>query len=540
MDTEFKIGIYIRLSMADGDTGHAKAESDSIGNQRLLMNRFLDEHPELAGCPRQEFVDDGYTGTNFQRPQFIEMMKRLCAGEINLICVKDFSRFSRDYIELGYYLEYVFPFLRIRFISVNDGYDSKDYQGTTGGLEVVMRSIIYASYSKDLSVKTTTAKIHMMKQGKYVGGYAPYGYTLHPTVRNKLALDADAAAVVRRIFDEALAGRNTSQIAAGLNRDRVPTPGQYFRDKHPDCGKFKKMSGKISWTAATVYKILTNYVYTGATVGHTRRSAGLGTRKSIAQDREDWIVVEGMHEAIINKDEFEQAQSVIRGGVKKPERTVRDYALKGLVRCGNCGRVMVRRRLRPTGEAYFTCPYAANKQEDGCAAGERHMEAELEHTAYHAINQFAALAERQAAQSKKSNLIQMDAVRKHLGRLKELQVQVEQLKASKLRWYDRYINEEISKSEYLKLKAEADQKLLEYEADVQREQERISDSEASRSCLNNEVDALCRKFTVSEALTAELARAFIKAIYIHGTNRIEIKWKFEDIFHEREGETVNF
>ena len=168
------------------------------------------------------------------------------------------------------------------------------------------------------------------------------------------------------------------------------------------------------------------------------------------------------------------------------------------------------------------------------------MEAELEHTAYHAINQFAALAERQAAQSKKSNLIQMDAVRKHLGRLKELQVQVEQLKASKLRWYDRYINEEISKSEYLKLKAEADQKLLEYEADVQREQERISDSEASRSCLNNEVDALCRKFTVSEALTAELARAFIKAIYIHGTNRIEIKWKFEDIFHEREGETVNF
>ncbi len=168
----------------------------------------------MAGCPRQEFVDDGYTGTNFQRPQFREMMKQLRAGAINVICVKDFSRFSRDYIEMGYYLEYVFPFLRIRFLSVNDGYDSEDYKGTTGGLEVVMRSFIYAAYSKDLSVKTTTAKIHMMKQGKYVGNYALYGYMLHPTVRNKLALDTEAAAIVRRVFDEALAGRNTSQIAA--------------------------------------------------------------------------------------------------------------------------------------------------------------------------------------------------------------------------------------------------------------------------------------------------------------------------------------
>ena len=180
MSSEYTIGIYIRLSLADEDTGFgSKVESDSISNQRMLINRFLDESSSLSKCPRIEFADDGYTGTNFHRPQFTAMMEKVRRGEINLICVKDFSRFSRDYIETGNYLECTFPFLGVRFISINDGYDSDDYKGTTGGLEVVMRSIIYAAYSKDLSVKTTTAKIQMMKNGKYVGGYAPYGYILH-------------------------------------------------------------------------------------------------------------------------------------------------------------------------------------------------------------------------------------------------------------------------------------------------------------------------------------------------------------------------
>ena len=208
-------------------------------------------------------------------------------GEINLICVKDFSRFSRDYIETGNYLECTFPFMGVRFISINDGYDSDDYKGTTGGLEVVMRSIIYAAYSKDLSVKTTTAKIQMMKQGKYVGGYAPYGYVLHPEIRNKLKLDPEAAEVVRRVFDEALEGRNTSQIALSLNDDNIPTPGQYFKGKHPDKKKYSRMSEKISWTASMVYKILTSYVYTGATVGHKRKSGGVGSRKTISQKKEN-------------------------------------------------------------------------------------------------------------------------------------------------------------------------------------------------------------------------------------------------------------
>ena len=340
-----------------------KAESDSIGNQRMLINRYLDNHPTLSQYPRLEFADDGYTGTNFHRPQFSAMMEKVRHGEINLICVKDFSRFSRDYIETGNYLECTFPFMGVRFISINDGYDSDDYKGTTGGLEVVMRSIIYAAYSKDLSVKMTTAKIQMMKQGKYVGGYAPYGYVLHPEIRNKIKLDPEAAEVVRRVFDEALKGRNTSQIALSLNDDNIPTPGQYFKGKHPDKKKYSRMSEKISWTASMVYKILTSYVYTGATVGHKRKSGGVGSRKTISQKKEDWIIVEGMHEAIVSKEEFELAQAVIRGGKKNPKRNLRYYPLKGLVCCGNCKRALTRRKLRNEGGYFYQCTYSTHDRD---------------------------------------------------------------------------------------------------------------------------------------------------------------------------------
>jgi len=158
-----QIAVYIRISMADEDVGEGKAESNSVANQRKLINRFLDQHKELSGHTRTEFCDDGFTGTNMDRPAFQEMMKQVKAGMFSVICVKDFSRFSRDYIEIGDCLECLFPFLGVRFISINDGYDSADYKGTTGGMDMVIRNIVYAAYSKDLSIKTTSAKIQKMK-----------------------------------------------------------------------------------------------------------------------------------------------------------------------------------------------------------------------------------------------------------------------------------------------------------------------------------------------------------------------------------------
>lgn len=156
----YSLGIYIRLSQADFDLAkkEGKTESESISHQRDLIQRYIQSNPEFAGMPQQEFFDDGFSGTNFDRPSFERMLDKIRIGEINCVIVKDFSRFGRNYIELGDYLERIFPFLGVRFISINDQYDSNDYKGTTGGLDVVMKNILYDYYSKDLSVKVSTAK----------------------------------------------------------------------------------------------------------------------------------------------------------------------------------------------------------------------------------------------------------------------------------------------------------------------------------------------------------------------------------------------
>ena len=419
-------------------------------------------------------------------------------------------------------------------ISINDGYDSDDYKGTTGGLEVVMRSIIYAAYSKDLSVKTTTAKIQMMKQGKYVGGYAPYGYVLHPEIRNKLKLDPEAAEVVRRVFDEALEGRNTSQIALSLNDDNIPTPGQYFKGKHPDKKKYSRMSEKISWTASMVYKILTSYVYTGATVGHKRKSGGVGSRKTISQKKEEWIIVEGMHEAIVSKEEFELAQAVIRGGEKNPKRNLRYYPLKGLVCCGNCKRALTRRKLRNEGGYFYQCTYSTHDRDTECPVGERYSEAWIEDTAYKAIGQMLTLVEKKAVKEHEISKRRKSAITECADAIRDLQKQYEQLKAVKLRLYEKYTSGSITKAEYLKRKAETDAKMSENEEAIQQGHQRMQELDSEHPCSDERLDAVLGEYQKGAGLTYELAHALISAIYIHGHDSIEIVWQFKDIFEDAE------
>jgi DNA invertase Pin-like site-specific DNA recombinase len=518
---EHCIAVYIRLSMADEDTGKNKTESDSVINQRNLIRRFLDRHQELSGCSRTEFCDDGFTGTNMDRPAFQEMMARVKKGEFDLICVKDFSRFSRDYIEIGDCLECLFPFLGVRFLSINDGYDSADYKGTTGGMGVVMRNIVYAAYSKDLSMKTTSAKLQLMKQGKYVGSFAPYGFSFHPTQRNKLVADPEAAAVVRSIFALAAEGYSVTEIAKVLNRENVPTPGQYFKARHPTSKKYTKMSGAISWSYAMVHNILTKQAYTGAAVGHMRRIVAPLSRKTVKLDKEDQIIVEGAHEALISPEDFRLAQRVIRKTGAQGKRTPQRYPLRSLVRCGLCGRAMTR-----SDSGNFYCPYG--KSGGPCSTADKYQEKELEALVFGSIQMFLDAALKDEAQREKAHRQGALQSRQRLSVLTGLQKEAERLKKQKLVQYERYSGGEISKAVYLEQKAGLDQKLAGLEAEITRMEEESAGNGASCPEESRLAEAV-KAYREMPVLTWEMAHAFVEAIYVYPDGRREIHWKFKEI-----------
>ena len=222
------IGTYYRLSFADEDVGTDKAESNSIQGQRGLVEGYIMARPELAAEPRQEYVDDGYSGTSTSRPAFQQLIQDAQDGKIKTIIVKDFSRFARDYIEAGDYMERIFPLLGVRFISVNDEYDSGMQAGNdVRGLEVAIKNIINASYSRDLSAKIAAADHVMQKKGMYLGGYRPFGFLPDPNDCHKLILDPVASRYVRLIFELALQGNRTGTIAKILNEKQIPTPAAW-------------------------------------------------------------------------------------------------------------------------------------------------------------------------------------------------------------------------------------------------------------------------------------------------------------------------
>ena len=336
---DYKIGIYIRLSLADVDLSRkeGKTESESISHQRSLINRYLDGKEEFKDCSREEFFDDGFSGTNFARPSFERMMEKIKKGQINLVAVKDFSRFGRDYIELGDYLERIFPFMGVRFISVNDNYDSDDYKGTTGGMDVVLKNIVYDYYSKDLSDKVLTSKYAIMKRGQFQGGRCPFGYK-KSDVKGKIIPDPITAPVVKRIFDLACEGKNTGDIRDIFTREHVPTPAEYYQSQHPGAKLFKGKDSNKIWLTTKILLIIQDETYYGAVVQHKRQRTSVGSKHTVAVSKEDQFIVEGMHDPIVTKEQWQQAQSAIRPINKRSKYVIRDYPLKGVVYCKACHR----------------------------------------------------------------------------------------------------------------------------------------------------------------------------------------------------------
>ena len=325
------IAAYQRISRADGDLGKdGKDKSNSIENQKELIQRYISHKESLQNLPVMDFVDDGYTGSNFDRPGFQKMMDGVRSGEIDTIIVKDLSRFGRDYIGVGEYMEQIFPLLGVRLISINDNYDSSNYNGTTLGMDLVVSNLVNTMYCRDAGKKLRTANRVKWRKGISTASAAPFGYQFDPNRKGSYIIDPPAAKIVRRIFDLAILGLGTREIAMALNDENAPVPSVYNRE-HKAYGKETTytIAPVILWDSSRVWKILTAYVYTGAMV--LGKSQRLISGKKIIRivPKGQQYITEGTHEAIVSREEFEKAQLVIRNNGHVV--VIRQGALKGFV-----------------------------------------------------------------------------------------------------------------------------------------------------------------------------------------------------------------
>ena len=529
---DIRIAIYIRLSVADEETGHGKDESNSVVNQRGLIHHYLDRHPELSRYPRTEFVDDGFTGTNTDRPAYQRMMDEIKAGRFNVCISKDFSRLNRDYIELGDTVEYLFPFLRVRYISINDGYDSKDYDGTTGGLDVVMRAIVYDAYSKDLSIKARTGHLQNMKKGRRTAGLPPYGYMRDPKNRGMDLIDPETAPIVRRIFDEAISGKGISDIARGLTEDGIATPSEYHKSKNPKSGKYGGISDKIHWNYTSVHSILKNFKYTGASVGGKRKQVAPCKKQSVAVDPGEYIIVPDMHEAIVSVEEFQKAGEVIGECRNKDNRATHVYPLKSLVICGNCGH----RMQRSAPGRSFLCSYWRTDRNNGCREVRSPLEKDLEEIVFEAIRQYVTMADKKRKSAKQFQTKRKSVIHTEVQTISDLQAEMEKLKKEKLKAYEKYASGKMSKDDYLRNKSSIDEKIIALEDKISSSENKVSDLEQMSLEVSSELEAASTAFQNETELTYDMAHAFVDRIVISIDGSIEIKWRFKDIFADEAAE----
>ena len=439
-----KNGLYLRLSIADGDLGKDnKDESNSIDNQRTLLVNFVQDRDDLSD-EYIEYVDDGYSGTNFERPAFKRMIEDAKTGKIDTIIVKDFSRFGRDYIGVGDYLEQVLPILGIRFISLNNNYDSNDYLGKTMGIDMAIHNLVNNLYSKDISKKLKSALRVKWKNGQWTGGKPPFGY-LRDSETGEWLIDPVAGKYVRTIFDKAIEGCGTSQISYYMNEQKIPTPGRYNKENGlTHYGYNQKMpESEILWDCGMVRAILGRYEYTGALVQGKRQSIAVGSKVTRKSRDKDVVITKNVHPAIVSEEEYEIAKATI-AFMKKPDyRGTRKFALKGKVRCGNCRRSMVLMESGANDRVY--CPHKKMTGKFAKCSDEMVSVSIIEGHVWYALKRvlYVLDAIQLDFEEKSTNL---DSVRRK--KIKQLEAESNVLKSERIRQYESYAEGIITKEKY--------------------------------------------------------------------------------------------
>ena len=328
--------MYLRLSREDGDS----SESNSISNQRQIIKSYAKENDIKLSY---EYVDDGFSGSNFDRPHFKNMIDDLNKGKFNIIIVKDLSRFGRDYIESGKYLQKIFPEKGVRFISVNDNYDSENADMSDTHLILPIRNFINDSYCRDISMKVKSSKEVKRKNGEFIGAFAPFGYKKDDKDKHKLVIDKEVSHIIERIFNMKIEGYSSKAIADFLNSIGTITPSKH-KENNGDNFNTGFVVKNAKWDAKMINRIISNKVYIGVLEQGKTTKLNYKSKKEIDVSKEDWIVIQNAHEPIISKSIYLLANKMLLRDVKQSKD--KPCILSGMLYCKDCGSPMVRRKVK--------------------------------------------------------------------------------------------------------------------------------------------------------------------------------------------------
>ncbi|MBR1534216.1 MAG: recombinase family protein [Ruminococcus sp.] len=520
----YNAALYIRLSREDGD----KPESDSVVNQKRILENFVNSQPDIELA--DTYVDDGYSGATFDRPAFLRMMADVYAGKVNCVIVKDSSRFGRNASESGRYIGEIFPKLRVRYIAVNDLIDSGKSQGAAVDfLNNTMRGMINEYYVAANSESIRSTLNMERRRGEFIGSFAKYGYKKDPADHHKLVIDEEAAEIVRQIYRMYLSGTGIRGIVRHLNESGVPNPSTYKRNQGMNF-KARTVGDSSLWSDKTARRTLQDQMYIGNMVQGKCRKINYKTKSIRSCTPDEWIIVEGTHEPIIDKDDFERVQKMLNKGVKGAVQSGNIDLFAGLLKCADCGHALIKKTNKNPDKTYvyYRCSTHC-KCKTACAAHTIRFE-RLYHCVLYCIQQMVDIAvdaDKVLPQMKENQLTSTNE-----GLKKQLEKQEKDLEKVIQRMaelYPDFKDGTINADQYRINKAKYEQAQKELTQSINRLRSSLGKSDTDSAVTNDFIEHFKRHGNI-DRLTRPLLTELIDQIAVHQDGTLDITFNFCDTF----------
>jgi len=516
--------LYVRLSRDDGD----KEESDSIGNQKALIRSFVKDKKDIRLV--DDYEDDGWSGVDFDRPSFKRLLDDIQAGRINCVIVKDLSRLGRNYIETGKLLERFFPFMGVRFIAVNDNYDSQNHNAQTDNLIIPFKNLINDAYCADTSRKIRSQFEVKRQKGEFIGSFAVFGYLKDPDNKNRLIIDENAAPVVRDIFKWKIQGMNQQGIAERLNSLGILSPLEYKKSNGSNFKTKFQLKSKTKWNHVAVLRILQNDVYTGILTQGKSTTPNHKIKQRVKKPREEWVRVEESHEPIISAEDF----SLVAALLKKDTRIGSDenavYPFSGMLVCFDCGQNLVRKNVPGAKGKYVYHICSTNKKGGGCTS-----HSISESGLYNAIYETITLHIRECVQMSRlldfiNNMpLYQPNTEKLQRQITGKEAEISKLNSRMAELYEDYKDGILSKDEYISFKNIYSGQIVESEKALENLNHELD------NIINNQ-DENClwiehfKKYQGIENLTRNIVVELIERITVFEGGKIEVRFRYHNSF----------